>query len=225
MFASLLLAALVLGLAGGAHCLAMCGGVCSAFGIPSSGQVSTHRFSVLGLHTGRILAYLALGAFAGGLVEGMAWASEFVMLVKPLWAVLHAFMFAWGILLVLSARQPVWLQRVTSPVVHRIHWARASPWRSGFVGLHWVFLPCGLLYSALLLAGLTGSAWQGAFVMLAFVLPTMLWLLSMPLLFKSARWGSVWMQAQMRRLVGLVLAMGAAWALWQYASHGMRIIC
>jgi uncharacterized protein len=225
MLASLILAAFLLGLAGGAHCLAMCGGVCSAFGIPSSGKISTHRFSVLGLHGGRILAYLALGALAGGLVEGMAWASEFVVFVKPAWAVLHAFMFAWGMLLVLSARQPVWLQRVTSPVVHRIHWARSSPWRSGFMGLHWAFLPCGLLYSALLLAGLTASAWQGALVMLAFVLPTILWLLSMPLLFKSARWGSVWLQAQMRRLVGLVLALGAAWALWQYASHGMRIIC
>lgn len=172
-----------------------------------------------------MLAYIMLGAFAGGLVQGMAWASEFVTLLKPVWALLHAGMLAWGLVLLVSARQPIWLERVTSPVVHRIAWARVSPWRSGIVGMHWMFLPCGLLYSALLLAGLTSSAWQGALVMLAFVLPTMLWLISVPLFFKTMRWNSQRMQALLKRLVGLALAIGAAWALWQYASQNIRIIC
>jgi sulfite exporter TauE/SafE len=87
-------------------------------------------------------------------------------------------------------------------------------------------LPCGLLYSALLLAGLTGGYWQGAAVMLAFVLPTVVWLMGAQRLFAYLtlfRQPSA--QQWTRRLAGLALVVGATWALWQHAVYGIRAIC
>ncbi len=43
-----------------------------------------------------------------------------------------------------------------------------SPWRPFALGLVWGMLPCGLVYSALLIASTAGSPWQGGLVMLAF---------------------------------------------------------
>jgi sulfite exporter TauE/SafE len=48
---------------------------------------------------------------------------------------------------------------------------RSLPQAFGF-GLVWGWLPCGLVYSALVYSLSTGSAWQGAGVMLFFGLGT-----------------------------------------------------
>lgn len=76
-------------------------------------------------------------------------------------------------------------------------------------------MPCGLLYSAVLVAALSGGAWQGALSMAAFAVGGALWLLAGPWLWQlgqshvnalRARWGT--------RVAGLMLIGVASWALW-----------
>jgi uncharacterized protein len=226
MLAGLILSALLLGLAGGAHCVAMCGGVCHALTRDQPHGWSKLGSAVLGLHAGRMFSYAGLGALAGSLLQSMAWASEHVVLFKPLWVLLHASILAWGLMLLVLARQPQWLARATQPVWQKIQWAGRSTWRSALFGTGWALLPCGLLYSALLLASLSGGAWQGAVVMLAFSLPTILWLLGVQWAAKSVQILKLSAhQAWGRRLAGLMLTLGAAWALWQHMVHGINAIC
>jgi sulfite exporter TauE/SafE len=87
----------------------------------------------------------------------------------------------------------------------------------------WTFLPCGLLYSALLVAGLTGHALDGAFVMGLFALGTSVSMMLGPWLWLrlngggSGDWGV--------RLAGLALAASSVWALWMAYAHNNAPWC
>ena len=62
--------AFVVGLLGGVHCMAMCGGVVAALGMRSPGGGPTGRNGVLrqlGYNGGRLATYAGLGAVAGAL--------------------------------------------------------------------------------------------------------------------------------------------------------------
>ena len=226
MLIGLIFSAFMLGLAGGPHCMAMCGGLCASFRGSSSLHDTVAWRSDGALQIGRVLSYTALGAAAGGLVETMAWASEHLVLFKPAWVLLHAGMLAWGLMLLLLARQPIWAERAAQPVWQKLQRMHRTPLRSAILGTSWALLPCGLLYSALILSGLSGGVWQGALIMLAFVLPTCMWLMGatwlagcMKLLWRPRQ------QQWARRFTGLLLVGGSAWALWQYAAHGIRALC
>jgi uncharacterized protein len=226
MLVGLIFSALLLGLAGGLHCMAMCGGVCTALSQGSRHQTRAIDSTILGLHAGRVLAYCGLGALVGTLVQSMAWMSEHMAWLKPLWVVLHSGILVWGLMLLLLARQPQWVARATQPVWQKIAWASQSAWRSTVLGTGWAVLPCGLLYSALLLASLAGGAWQGALVMFAFSIPTAIWLLGMHGLLKSQLMRRLaGYEAWSRRLTGLMLSLGAAGALWLHMVHGIQALC
>jgi uncharacterized protein len=226
MLIGLMFSAFLLGLAGGLHCLAMCGGLCAAMGQPLAKGQRGGFHAGSALQIGRVLGYTLAGALAGGLVQTIAWASDHAAMFKPAWVMLHAGMLAWGLMLLFLARQPLWAGSVASGVWKRLDWVKAASHRRVLLGMGWIMLPCGLLYSALLIAGLSGGVWQGAAVMLAFVMPTVAWLL-----------GAQWLLAHLsivrdartqqwaRRLAGFALAAGASWALWQHAAHGIRTIC
>jgi uncharacterized protein len=222
MLAGLLLSALLLGLTGGVHCAAMCGGMCAALN-PSPRTPNRQRtqiWALYGLHAGRMLSYASLGALAGGLVQGLAWAYTHAALFKPAWALLHAGILSWGLTLLVFARPPAWWRSVTTPAWQAIRWAAQSPGRSVLLGIGWGVLPCGLLYSALMLAGLSGGPGQGALVMLVFAAPTVGWLTAWRWL--SHRWiPQPWLQ----RLAGLMLTTAALWALWLHATQPATIIC
>jgi sulfite exporter TauE/SafE len=101
------------------------------------------------------------------------------------------------------------------------------------VGALWTFLPCGLLYSALLVAALTGQAWQGAGVMALFalgsgvsmLLGSWLWL-RLRGLGGAAQGGSGSASGDWGvRLAGLALASSAAWALWMGLANNAAPWC
>ncbi|HPY42345.1 MAG TPA: sulfite exporter TauE/SafE family protein, partial [Thiolinea sp.] len=63
-------AAWLVGLLGGVHCLGMCGGLISAVGFTQ--QANTRRFPILlAYNLGRISSYTLAGALAGGLGVGI----------------------------------------------------------------------------------------------------------------------------------------------------------
>jgi sulfite exporter TauE/SafE len=81
-----------------------------------------------------------------------------------------------------------------------------------------VFWPCGLLQSALVVAGLANSAWGGALAMAAFALASAWGLQLLPWwVGRVSRPGSAaWQRRAMPwavRASGLLLALASAWAL------------
>ncbi len=91
------------------------------------------------------------------------------------------------------------------------------------IGALWTFLPCGLLYSTLLVAALTGNAFEGAIVMALFALGTSVSMMAGPWLWLRLRgkgtgdWGV--------RLAGLALAASSGWALWMAFAHDAAPWC
>ena len=68
MQSSLALTALLMGLAGGPHCVAMCGAACAGLA-QASGE---HRQRTLwSFQLGRLLGYALLGALAAASVQGL----------------------------------------------------------------------------------------------------------------------------------------------------------
>ena len=91
------------------------------------------------------------------------------------------------------------------------------------VGVLWAFMPCGLLYSALMVAALTGNALDGALTMACFALGSGVslgfapWLLLKLKTLGDGTWGI--------RLAGLALAFTSGWGLWLGLAHNQAPWC
>ena len=217
MTGPLLLAALLMGLAGSLHCTAMCGAACSA--ITQRGGVNLSR-SALGFHLGRVASYAVGGALAAARVGALGAWSQAAPALRPLWSLVHAAALMLGLWLAWTGRQPAWLMnlgRAPQPAAAPAGWQRVQgPMRSAALGSAWVLLPCGLLQSALLVAALANDAVGGATVMAVFALAS-----SLGLLMAGAAWQRTVATPQALRwavrLAGLMLAAASAWAL----GHGL----
>jgi len=225
--------ALVMGLTGGAHCLAMCAAPCALLTGAAPAQSGTqaiqwqpqrrHRLlRAVGFHAGRLLGYALAGAAVALAMERLVWLGQYSPAVRPVWSMLHVVILAWGLMMLLAARQPAWIESAG-----RFAWAKVRPLVAQPAGLFlsgmaWALLPCGLLYTALLMAALSGSASNGALCMLLFGVGSGLWLITGPWLWGQLRqrvnalgqgqWGT--------RLAGAVLLIMGAWALWMDIVHG-----
>ena len=177
-------AALVAGLSGSGHCLGMCGPMAALAG--TSGRANPQRskwrsfFGALTCNAGRITSYGLMGAVFGG----ASWAvgqNQWVMHWSQ-WLRIAA-----GLLLVVIGLQMLvarWarfnpLERAGSrmwrhiaPIAMRVRQS-SLPGSTFVFGMLWGWLPCGLVYSMLALATLSGSAAQGALVMAAFGVGTL----------------------------------------------------
>ena len=221
MSATLALTGLVMGLAGGVHCAAMCGAACAGVVRLSSGPAvlqpvgsvagravaaRSAASATLSLQAGRLLGYSAAGALAATAMQSLAWMTTQAVALRPVWTMLHAGLLAWGLMLLVLARQPVWVDNA----------GRAL----------WALMPCGLLYSALLVAALSGGAAQGALTMALFAAGSAISIVAAPwLLLKVHARANHWRQDWGTRLAGLVLAGAAGWALWMDLMGRVGEIC
>lgn len=226
MESALAATALLMGLAGGPHCVAMCGSACAGIGRTSKGR-STAALWVF--QAGRLLGYSALGALTAVSMQGLGWLSIHSAALRPVWTLFHVAAAALGFMLLLQARQPVWLensarkvwQSVRSLSGHLPGGAALAP--IGLLGFLWALLPCGLLYSALLVAAMTSSAAQGAGVMALFALGSSVSLMAGPWLWLrlraqgSGQWSI--------RIAGLALLASSVWALWMALVHNTAPWC
>ena len=217
---SLLLAAVLMGLAGSLHCTLMCGAASGAVAQRCGGGAVSR--ALIGFHIGRLVGYAAGGALAAASVTALAGWSQAVPALRPLWTLVHVAALTLGLWLTWSGRQPAWLLawgRTPAPAGNA--WQpMQGPWqgsaRAAAVGGAWVAMPCGLLHSALLVAALASSALGGATVMAGFALAS-----SLGLLTAGAAWQRVVASPQALgwavRVAGLMLAAASAWAL----GHGL----
>jgi sulfite exporter TauE/SafE len=218
--------ALLTGLLGGAHCVAMCGGIATGLSV---GQRSTW-WTAAQPNLGRIGGYVIAGAFAGGVgsallgvvrIPGLVVASRaavgMVLVLAALRLLDRSGRFAF--LSVPGAR--LW-QRVR-PLQRRLLPADTAAKRIG-LGVLWGWMPCGLSTQLLVAAWLQASAWHGALTMLAFGLATLPVML--PLTWAGARFGQRLQRGGWRTASAmLVLFAGLAtlagpWLVQVPALHG-----
>jgi sulfite exporter TauE/SafE len=222
MLSSLALTALLMGLVGGPHCIAMCGAACAGIGQGAGPHANRAMWT---FQAGRIVGYSALGAVAAASMQGVGWLTTQSAAIRPVWTLFHVAATVLGLMLLVRAQQPVWLEQAGKSV-----WRRARGWvgRGGkgaplMLGTVWALLPCGLLYSALLVAAMSAQAWEGAIVMALFAAGTSVSMMAGPWLWLrlrapgSGQWGV--------RLAGLALAASSAWAIWMGLYHDAAPWC
>ncbi|MBU6437337.1 MAG: sulfite exporter TauE/SafE family protein [Betaproteobacteria bacterium] len=236
MLAGLALTAFVAGVAGGPHCVGMCGAALCGGAL---GCAPAQRGTlVTRLLVGRALGYALAGALVASLAGALQWGSQTSAVFKPVWTMVEVASLVLGVVLLVQARQPVWLEHAA----HRL-WQRVAPaggtlrgasWlpapvRPVAVGMLWAALPCGLLYSALMIAALADGPAGGAVVMLAFAGGTSLslqiwaWLWQRMTRYPGSprelqgRWGL--------RIAGLALIVTAGWALGHGLWMAWQVLC
>ena len=216
---------LAVGLAGSVHCVGMCGGIVGALSgtaprrvIPIAvampmPQVSEGVLRVLAYNAGRIGSYMVAGALAAGLANGAAslariawWQGFAYLLANVMLAMLGLYLMnLWrGLTQVEAAGNLLW--RRVLPLLKYLLPMDTLPKAFALGGL-WGWVPCGMVYSVLLTAMLSGSAADGAAVMLAFGAGTLPMLLALGL--AGARLRAALQTRNVRLACGLlVLAFG-----------------
>jgi sulfite exporter TauE/SafE len=110
-------------------------------------------------------------------------------------------------------------------------WSRVRPVASARGGIFatgalWTFMPCGLLYSALLVASLSGGPLEGAATMALFAIGSGLSLAAAPtLLARLQQAGNRFRQDWGTRAAGLLLVLAAVWGLWMDLAHRIAVWC
>ena len=178
---------LLIGFLGSSHCVGMCGGIISALTMGLPKKISSNFLQLIPYlllyNLGRISSYAIAGAIAGylgGRVFSMddtgiailvsRWMSAFFMLGVGLYLL--------GIpqLLLPLERVGAKFWKLLQPIGNHflpVH----SPLHAFGLGLVWGWLPCGLVYSVLIMAVALGDPLKGASVMVMFgigTLPTVL---------------------------------------------------
>ena len=220
MYLTLFATALLMGLAGGPHCVAMCGAACAGIGRTQLGQ-STRALWVF--QAGRLIGYSILGGLAAASMQGLGWLSVKSAALRPLWTLFHVAAALLGLMLLWQARQPVWLEQSARTVWRGVRsvtgnlkgGAAFAP--IGLMGVLWALLPCGLLYSAVLVAAMTGSVAKGAGVMAMFALGSSVSLMAGPWIWLRLRGQGSGQWAI--RVAGLALLVNSVWALWIGLFH------
>ncbi|MEP7100798.1 MAG: sulfite exporter TauE/SafE family protein [Burkholderiales bacterium] len=232
MDAALAVSALMMGLAGGPHCAAMCG---AAFGgIAGRHGPARATRAMWALQLGRLAGYAAAGALVAASVSGLTELGVAAPLLRPLWAMLHVAAIALGACLLWQGRAPAWLAGAgaragaalqTQPLrfVARV----PAPARSAAIGACWALMPCGLLQSALIVAALASGPVQGAVVMAGFAASSALGLLLAPLLWQRVRQARGWAAASTLpvRLAGVLLIGASGFALAHGLGAAIAAVC
>jgi uncharacterized protein len=223
MQSSLALTALLMGLAGGPHCVAMCGAACAGIGQAAGTRKNS---ALLSFQLGRIVGYSLLGSLAAASMQGLGWLTVQSAALRPVWSLFHVAAIVLGLALMWNAQQPVWLESAGRKI-----WAHARRLGTGLggaplvLGTLWALLPCGLLYSALLVAAMAGGPLDGAAVMALFALGTSVTMTAGPWLWLKLRGATPGSGAWGMRLAGLALAASSGWALWMGLVHNTAPWC
>lgn len=252
-----LLPVFVVGLAGSIHCAGMCGGIVTAISatarkpvavIPANAGIYAERAGtrsmgpgvrrddwvyVFAYNVGRIGSYMMAGALAGGMAGGARSMAALAGVQLSFYWLANAMLIALGLYLMNAWRGLAVLEqggrvlwRHISPAIKPLMPAD-TPAKAFTLGALWGWLPCGMVYSVLTTAMLSGSAADGAAVMLAFGLGTLPMLTGLGLL------GARVQQAMRRRPVRiaaglLVLAFGViglARAAGGITPEWMNMLC
>jgi uncharacterized protein len=221
---ALLVSALLMGLFGGAHCAAMCGGVAGVLCSATPRDVPRKAAYVGAYNVGRVGSYAVLGLVFGALgtlatgalpLDGVRFALRGLAAVFLLAVGLHLAGLPTLVRRLESVGAPLW--RRLAPITRRLLPIR-SPVHAGLIGALWGLMPCGMLYSAFALAASAGSPGAGAATMAAFGVGTLPVMVTMGAVAqKVAKWATrAWVR---RAAAAVVLGFG----LWSSASLASQV--
>jgi uncharacterized protein len=227
----------IAGLVGSVHCVGMCGGIVGAFSMAAprrafpvavvaapSVAALEGAVRVLAYNAGRVGSYMAAGALAGGVLGGVRQLAGAAPLQMAAYWLANLMLVALGLYLM-----DAWRGLATLEAGGRIVWRRLQPLtrhllpvdhpgKALALGALWGWLPCGMVYSMLLTAMLTGSAGGGAAVMLAFGLGTLPALLTMGMLGNRLQ---AWTRRRPVRIAAGLLVLAFGLLGLARASHGI----
>ncbi len=216
MDGALVVSATLLGLAGAPHCTAMCGAACTALSRRAPGHAGSIAF-----HAARVAGYAAAGAVAAASVGALAALGRWGPALRPLWTLVQVAALGLGLWLLITGRQPAWLERIGRSTRSETPagWQRLrGPAEAALAGGLWFAWPCGLLQSALLVAALANGPAGGAAAMAGYALASSVGLLAAPWLWlKMGGAAAAGSASWAVRAAGALLAAASAWAL----GHGL----
>ena len=170
------LGAFLIGIAGGVHCIGMCGGIASAFSFAIPKGQSQLPY-ILSYNLGRILSYTFAGAltgFIGGIASvNIQTSIPILQIISIVFLVLLALYIGdWykGLSALEALGAKVW-KRI-SPISKKLIPFK-NPIYTVAYGAIWGWLPCGLVYSVLTWSLASESVFQGALIMFSFGLGTL----------------------------------------------------
>jgi len=180
------ISAFFVGLFSTLHCVGMCGGIIGALTFSLPEQIRNNRWRLIPYvsvyNFGRISSYCLAGALAGSLGDNITGlAPQYGHLVLQLFASvlmvgIGLYIAGWfpAFVKIEHLGKPIWkklepISQKLIPVKNLTH--------AYLFGLIWGWLPCGLVYTALIWSSTAGTAKDGALLMLAFgagTLPTVM---------------------------------------------------
>ncbi|MBX2830149.1 MAG: sulfite exporter TauE/SafE family protein [Rhodospirillales bacterium] len=184
-----LLTALVAGLVGSVtHCIGMCGPFVISQITSRMEQLPLEKMNefrrltgaaLLPYQFGRLTTYGLLGAMAGYFADGITALTQIWWIGPVLLVVAGVFFLVFGVMglvphlggLLPSSGETLWWNRVFGDHLRPL-FAAPFGWRGYLLGVMLGFIPCGLVYGALVLAAASGAALSGAAVMIVFGLGT-----------------------------------------------------
>jgi sulfite exporter TauE/SafE len=207
-------------LTGLSHCVGMCGPLVGAFSMRQQAAGQEVSTPLVLYQTGRLTTYMLLGAIVGSI--GAVFAT-FIHAWQGIFSValgLSAVLLGLGLLGLFPVQG--WLTTVV-PLQQVGQWIRNSmtsphPAAPFALGLANGLLPCGPVYTMILLAALSGNPLQGASLMLIFGLGTLPVMLGLGL---SSMFLSHRLRSHLYRVAALlVVAVGLQLTLRGLALHG-----
>ena len=217
----------LVGLLGGIHCAAMCGGIAAVMGAGAARarsaagprpviaivpQRSASPLPVLlGYNLGRIASYTAAGAIAGALGSAALLVRQILPVQQLAFVAANLVLIAMGLYLTGALRSVAALEvagrglwRALQPLASRMLAADRFT-RALAAGVVWGWVPCGMVYGVLIAALVSGSALEGAALMLAFGLGTLPNLLALGW---SAQFARRWLQHRGVRIAAGLMVIG-----------------
>lgn len=214
-------AAFVLGLLSTIHCIGMCGSIMGALSLSLPAHIRDNRFLrfsfVSSYNLGRITSYTIAGLIAGsvgiGLFEstGLSGGHKILQIIGVVMMVSIGFYLAGWLPQVAYFEKigaPVWRQ--LEPIGRKIMPVDSIA-KALVYGMVWGWLPCGLVYTVLILTLTSGGAINGALTMLAFGIGTLPTLIATGIM---TSWLTRFAQSvTARRVVGVIIILMAVGSL------------
>lgn len=206
-----------LGLVSSLHCAQMCGPLVLAYSIPLPSGSRRSAWAHLAYNAGRIITYACFGAIAGAAGGGLLtigrlagierWAAMTAGAAMILAGILMSGWLPQQTLVRIGGGSGSWISRTSGRLLRS-----PDPASKLTLGLVLGFLPCGLVYAALIKALDAGSAFAGAVTMVAFGAGTSAALLGIGL-FSSAITARLGRHANRFATVSILLL--GAFLLWR----------
>ncbi|GLQ30082.1 sulfite exporter TauE/SafE family protein [Litoribrevibacter albus] len=214
-------AALLIGLLGGAHCIGMCGGITATFGLNSQGNISQRFSKNLAFNLGRITSYTGAGFLIGLASSLLANLSPTVGMILRLIAgvfivLMGLYIADWSRAITKIEKPGQWIWKRIQPLTKPFLPAD-TVYKSLSLGLLWGWLPCGLVYSTLVLASANASPTSSALVMFAFGLGTLPTMLATGLL--ASQLSNIIRNKNIRNLAAIMMILMGLWIIWGNGQH------